>query len=149
MFDGLELDIALRSNLISADDKAHLERLTARMSGDTYSGIGIEIRYNFNPNDSSRLRKDVDVAAKLKAAGLFPVYLIFSSLSPRDDAIARLKRGGWFFLQGAEALDFLKELLGVDISSVLSDPVIAAETQKRTNEIMKSIFTSEAFKRLS
>jgi len=145
VFDGLELDIALRSNLLSKDDRSHIERIVEKMSAEKFSGIGIEIRYNFNPNDSSRLRKDVDVADKLKAAGLFPVYLIFSSLSPRDDAIARLKRGGWFFQQGGDALDFLKELLGVDISSVLSDPVIARKTQEKTDKIMKSIFSSEAF----
>nr|AFV09321.1 PciI [Planococcus citreus] len=145
VFDGLELDIALRNSLLSDDDKIHIKKITEKMSGETYSGIGIEIRYNFNPNDSSRLRKDVDVASKLSAAGLFPVYLIFSSLSPRNDAIARLKRGGWSFKQGQEALDFLTELLGVDIGSVLSDPIIAAETREKTSKIMKSIFESEAF----
>ena len=148
MFDGLELDIALRSNLLSDADKAHIQQITAKMSGEAYSGIGIEIRSNFNPNDSSRLRKDVDVASKLSAAGLFPVYLIFSSLSPRDDAIARLKRAGWSFKQGQEALEFLNELLGVDISSILSDPIIASKTKSKTSEIMKSIFKSDAFKSL-
>ena len=148
VFDGLELDTALRSNLLSDADKAHIQQITAKMSGGAYSGIGIEIRSNFNPNDSSRLRKDVDVASKLSAAGLFPVYLIFSSLSPRDDAIARLKRAGWSFKQGQEALEFLNELLGVDISSILSDPIIASKTKSKTSEIMKSIFKSDAFKSL-
>jgi hypothetical protein len=148
VFDGLELDISLRGRLLNSADRAHIEGLIAKMSPVGCSGIGIEIRYNFNPNDSSRLRKDVEVASKLKAAGLFPVYLIFSSISPRNDAIARLTRGGWYFLQGESALSFLNELLGVDINSVLSDPVIAERTRARTNELMQSIFNSDAFRSL-
>lgn len=148
VFDGLELDIALRCNLLSNDDHAHVQGIISKMSGAPFGGIGIEIRYNFNPNDSSRLRKDVEVASKLKAAGLFPVYLIFSSISPRDDAIARLTRGGWNFLQGDDALSFMKTLLGVDISAILSDPIISRETRKKTQDIMRSIFTSDGFKAL-
>lgn len=148
MFDGLELDISLRSELLKADDQEHIAKMISNISNDVCSGIGIEIRYNFNPNDSSRLRKDVDVADKLKAAGLLPVYLIFSSISPRDDAIARLTRGGWHFFQGQDALSFLNNLLGVDINSVLADPVIAYRTRAKTNELMQSIFNSDAFRSL-
>jgi hypothetical protein len=148
VFDGLELDIAIRSTLLSSEDKAHLDLVLSKMSSDNYDGMGIEIRYNFNPNDSARLRKDVEVAGKLQAAGLFPVYLIFSSISPRDDAIARLTRGGWYFLQGPNALAFMTELLGVDINSVLADPVVAKETRAKTRELMCSIFQSDAFKML-
>lgn len=148
MFDGLELDISLRGELLKADDQEHISKMISNISKEKCSGIGIEIRYNFNPNDSSRLRKDVDVAAKLKAAGLLPVYLIFSSISPRDDAISRLTRGGWRFFQGQEALTFLNDLLGIDINSVLADPVIADRTRAKTNELMQSIFNSDAFRSL-
>lgn len=147
-FDGLELDISLRGDFLKADDKKHITNIVSNISNEKCSGIGIEIRYNFNPNDSARLRKDVDVADKLKAAGLLPVYLIFSSISPRDDAIARLKRGGWHFFQGQDALTFLYDLLGVDINSVLADPVIADRTRAKTNQLMQSIFDSDAFRSL-
>lgn len=147
-FDGLELDIALRSNLLSQEDKIHINNIIARMSNEVFCGIGIEIRYNFNPNDNARLRKDIDVANKLKNDGLFPVYLIFSSTSPREDAISRLKRGGWFFKEGQEAMDFLTLLLGININSVLSDPIISKKVREKTNSIMKSVFSSEAFKSL-
>lgn len=148
MFDGLELDISLRTDLLRPEDQAHVVTLASRIDKRQCDGIGIEIRYNFNPNDSSRLRKDVDVAGKLQDAGLLPVYLIFSSISPRNDAIARLSRGGWNFFQGDEALSFLNELLGVDINSVLADPVIAEKTRDKTKELMRSIFSSDAFRSL-
>lgn len=147
-FDGLELDIALRANLLKANDREHIAQLISTISNENCSGIGIEIRYNFNPNDSSRLRKDAEVAAKLKAAGLLPVYLIFSSISPRADAIARLTRGGWHFLQGDIALNFMNDLLGVDINSVLADPVIADRIRAKALELMRSIFDSDAFQSL-
>ena len=145
IFDGLELDISVRSELVSEEDQKHITKIISKISRESYKGIGIEIRYNFNPNDSSRLRKDVAVADKLENAGLLPVYLIFSSISPRDDAIARLTRGGWNFIQGQEALNFLNDLLGVDINSVLADPIIADRTRAKTNELMQSIFNSDAF----
>jgi len=148
MFDGLELDISLRGELLKAGDRKHISKMISSISREQCSGLGIEIRYNFNPNDSSRLRKDVDVAGRLKTAGLLPVYLIFSSISPRDDAIARLTRGGWHFFQGQAALSFLNDLLGVDINSVLADPVIAERTREKTNELMQSIFNSDAFRSL-
>jgi hypothetical protein len=148
VFDGLELDIALRSELLNEDDQEHIAKIISQISRERFSGLGIEIRYNFNPNDSSRLRKDVAVADKLKNAGLLPVYLIFSSISPRDDAIARLTRGGWNFIQGQQALTFLNELLGIDINSVLADPIIADRTRAKTNELMQSIFNSDAFRSL-
>jgi hypothetical protein len=67
VFDGLELDISLRSKLLKADDQRHISTIISQVSKDRCSGIGIEIRYNFNPNDSARLRKDVEVAGKLKS----------------------------------------------------------------------------------
>ncbi|MBM6580994.1 hypothetical protein ILT44_12440 [Microvirga sp. BT689] len=146
LFDGLEIDIVLRSTLLSKPDQKHIQQLVSQYSNEEYKGLGIEIRYNFNPNDSSRLRKDESVANKLRAQGLYPVYLIFSSISPRDEAIARLTRGGWFFIQGQEALDFMHDLLGVDIMSVLENPTISDEIKKQTQDIMRSIFASPAFK---
>jgi hypothetical protein len=42
----------------------------------------------------------------------------------------------------------MTELLGVDINSVLADPVVAKETRAKTRELMCSIFQSDAFKML-
>ena len=149
VFDGLELDIALRHKLLNDSDQAHITRLIATYTKTKYAGMGIEIRYNFNPNDSSRLRKDESVVSKLKAQGLFPIYLIFSFISPREEAIARLTRAGWLFLQGDDALEFAETLFGINIMSVLDNPKISAEVKSKTNAIMRSIFTSEAFKQIA
>jgi hypothetical protein len=149
-FGGLELDIGLRvANLATEEDRAHLQSHIKRFSNESHSGIGIEIRYNFNPNDSARLRKDVDMAAKLKEAGLLPVYLIFSAISPRDEAIARLQRGGWHFRQGNEALTFAHELLGVDLMSVMKNEHIATKIKERMRRMVRSIYASDAFKKLA
>lgn len=144
VFDGLELDIALRTNYLGEADQKFIKALIAQVDPGEYDGIGIEIRYNFNPNDSSRLRKDVDVVNKLKANGLLPVYLIFSAISPREEAIARLTRAGWIFRQGDQALAFMQSLLGVDVMSILNNPALSSPIRQEMKALMKSIFTSEA-----
>lgn len=145
-FDGLELDICLRFAEITGADSKFVKDTCKKHTGSspTKDGIGIEIRYNFNPNDSSRLRKDVDVASKLIACNLMPIYLVFSSISPRDEAIARLKRAGWIFLVGQQGLDFATELLGMDLSSVLDRPAVSKEIKAEVDGMMKDIKNSYA-----
>lgn len=147
-FDGLELDIGLRFDQISSPDAEFVRNVCTKHLGTrpVGSGVGIEIRYNFNPNDSSRLRKDVDMAEKLVDSNLMPIYLVFSSISPRDEAIARLKRGGWNFLIGQQGLNFATELLGMDLSSVLDRPAVSEEIKKEVDGMMKDIKDSYAFK---
>jgi len=149
-FDGLELDIGLRYSDVSEEDQKHLKATVARMGGDpaTFKGVGIEIRYNFNPNDSSRLRKDCDMADKLRAAGLFPIYLIYSSISPRDEAIARLKRAGWTFFQGKEASDFTTGLFAIDFMATMENEKGWGEVKAEVREIMAGIFESKAFEQV-
>lgn len=144
----LELDICVPFLRLSAADIAYVRGIThSHMSLQAdKSGLGIEIRYNFNPNDSSRLRKDVDMAEFLRAQSLTPIYLIFAENSPRDEAIARLKRAGWTFLIGRPALDFLSELVGADINSLLDKPRIAAEIKKEIDEMTGQMFNSHAFR---
>ncbi|MGF1480945.1 MAG: hypothetical protein ACFB4I_15905 [Cyanophyceae cyanobacterium] len=93
-FNGLELDIGLRFASVSDKDENYIRETLQNFgfSDSKTDGVGIEIRYNFNPNDSARLRKDVSVVGHLKAANSFPMYLIYSAISPRDDAIGRLTR---------------------------------------------------------
>lgn len=110
------------------------------------NGIGIEIRYNFNPNDSSRLRKDEKMASLLRDAGLFPIYLIFSEISPRDEAIARLKRAGWSFVVGKAAEEFMYNLVGMDFSKILDRPKIQNEIRKEIDTLMSEMRNSKAFK---
>ncbi len=110
------------------------------------SGYGIEIRYNFNPNDSSRLRKDVSMANYLAEANLTPTYLVFSSISPRNEAIDRLKRAGWHFLIGDDASSFMYDLCGLDVLSVLENPDISKEIQAEINKMYEGIFLSYGFK---
>jgi len=66
--NSLELDIGLKFNLLSHEDRNHVkETIKQYLQHAEFSrGIGIEIRYNFNPNDSARLRKDVDMANYLR-----------------------------------------------------------------------------------
>ena len=146
-FDGLELDIGLRFSQVSTQDQQHIRDICAKYFHEalTQDGIGIEIRYNFNPNDSSRLRKDEAMAEKLAQNQLSPIYLIFSSISPRDEAIARLRRAGWTFIIGQPGLDFATELLGMNLSSILDRPAVSNEIKSEINEMMNDIRNSFAF----
>lgn len=146
-FGVMELDIGLRFSELSKEDSEYVQdtcetHTTVRPAEE---GIGIEIRYNFNPNDSSRPRKDVDMADELIAAKLLPIYLVFSSISPRDEAIARLKRAGWIFLVGQSALDFATDLLGMDLTSILDRPAVSKEIKEEIEGMMTDIKLSYAF----
>ncbi len=150
MGGNLELDVCIPFALVSQEDRAHAIATAKKhleLKAPVAKGLGIEIRYNFNPNDSARLRKDVDMAGYLKEAGLTPIYLIFAENSPRDEAIARLKRAGWNFLVGREGLNFMSELVGVDINSFLTRPAVAQEIEREMGEMTMSIFDA-AFKTL-
>ena len=146
-FDNLELDIGIPIEELSHKDAEHVKSV-ARSYFSNYNdlGLGIEIRYNFNPNDSARLRKDDRMANILITNRYFPIYLIFSSISPRHEAIARLRRASWNFLIGGQANSFLSELLGVDITRILDVPSIRDEIRREVDSIMKSLFTSYAFR---
>lgn len=126
IIEGLELDIGLPFPSVTETDIAHVKTVCAKYfgDGDIEKGIGIEIRYNFNPNDSSRLRKDVKMGELLAAAGMKPIYLIFSNISPRNDAISRLKGTGWNFLVGEKATEFINDLIDMDIQFMLDKPAI-------------------------
>jgi len=146
---GLELDLALRFAELADPDDANFIRTEAAAVGVNVpvdaQGLGIEVRYNFNPNDSARIRKDVDMASHVQAAGLEPVYLVFSSMSPRlEDAVPRLERAGWKFLHGADAGAFAARVLGLDFGEVLREakPLIV----KRIGEVMEAILGSYAFR---
>lgn len=148
VLDGLELDIGLRFSLISKEYQKSIKEITEqyiKTSVEKRKGVGIEIRYNFNPNDSSRLRKDVKMAELLKKEDFAPIYLVFSSISPREDAIARLTRAGWYFLVGEKAIAFLKDILGEDFLSLLENPDIKNEIVKEIDAIMNGLVKSHAF----
>lgn len=144
---GLELDIALLFSQLNAADIEHLISTYNKFFGTGLEtiGVGIEIRYNFNPNDSSRLRKDVEMGKLILKAGLKPIYLVFSSISPRQDAISRLTNNGWNFLIGDEAIAFITELLQIEIQNILDKPAIKAEIKQIVDEIMKNLVNSHAF----
>lgn len=143
----LELDIGLKFSDLKNEDSDYvrgvIRKYLPECEADT--GLGIEIRYNFNPNDSARLRKDEAMVDYLQKDGLLPVYLIFSAISPRDDAIARLEKAGWNFLIGDTAISFGKNLLGPDLAKILDQPNIKSEVKNEINDIMKIIFSSYAF----
>ena len=151
-FNGLELDISLRFDQLKKEDAdavralIQLQPINAPMQN--YSGLGIEIRYNFNPNDSARLRKDVQICKHLKKSGLLPVYLIYSSISPRDDAISRLERAGWFFITGNDAELFTNALFDVDFLGLLERPDVKKRIRRKIRTLLRKIYSSEAFKKL-
>lgn len=147
-FGRLELDIGIKRELLNKNDDEHLlQVVSARINDfdDSFAGLGIEIRYNFNPNDSSRLRKDVTMAEKLQERNLFPVYLIFSEISPRQEAIERLTRAGWSFLIGSEAEVFMLELIGMNFAEILDQPKIKAEIDMEIRSMMDTLLSSPAF----
>ncbi|MCG3776176.1 MAG: hypothetical protein JW395_3025 [Nitrospira sp.] len=145
--NALELDIGLSSVDLSPEDFEHVKATVASFAGwdSDKQGVGIEIRYNFNPNDSSRLRKDVDMARYVQEAGLLPIYIIFSTISPRNEAIARLERAGWTFMIGTDAEKFLNNLFGLEVDRVLQDPEVKAEIAASMKLTMESIVNSYAF----
>jgi hypothetical protein len=145
--ENLELDVALGFAYLSDDDKQHVQRVVSTHLNNSTpdSGLGIEIRYNFNPNDSSRLRKDEVMADHVRKAGLLPIYLVFSSISPRAEAIARLRRAGCEFLIGESAINFAKDLLDMDLASILQRADIKAELKKEVSEISALIIKSYSF----
>ena len=150
IFAGLELDLGLRYEFLSSRDAKHIARTIAHCGGNgREAGVGIEIRYNFNPNDSARLRKDEQMVEYLKDAGMFPLYLVYSSISPREDAIARLTRAGWHFLQGDEASKFTKELFGLDFLAALESETVLKQTRKQAKLLMRDIFDSYAFNQIA
>lgn len=143
---GLELDIGIKLADLANQDSIFVKETVRKYTGTSMSkGIGIEIRYNFNPNDSSRLRKDCKMAENILNIGYVPVYLVFSSISPREEAIARLKRAGWHFLIGDEAVKFSETLLGLNLAEILDKETIKKEIQNEVSEIMKSMINSYAF----
>lgn len=149
-FDNLEIDISLRYSLLSSNDQTHVMNLAKKHGATgTEQGIGIEIRYNFNPNDSARLRKDEDMARLLLEENLFPIFLIFSSSSPREDAIARLTRAGWFFLRGEETSVFSRSLFGIDFVEILERDEIQAQIGQRVHNLMIAVLGSYAFSRFA
>lgn len=140
----LELDVCVPLESLSKTDAEHVVTVSREYLGSKTlkRGLGIEIRYNFNPNDSARLRKDVEMAELLKENQLLPIYLIFSAISPRDEAIARLKRAGWTFLVGDEAATFMRKLIGMDFQSTLRQ--VRGELDAKVAKIMHQIYTSHA-----
>lgn len=83
LLEKLELDVALNFSYLSVTDMDEVKRIvnTYLPNSTLNAGVGIEIRYNFNPNDSSRLRKDVDMAQYVSNEGLLPIYLVWSTPS--------------------------------------------------------------------
>jgi hypothetical protein len=144
-----QLDICIPWAHVTPQEKVSAKETLQRykISENKSNGLGIEIRYNFNPNDSARLRKDVDMARLIKLEGYVPIYLIFTENSPRDEAIARLKRAGWNFVIGEKALGFISEIIGADINSVIDKPRISKEVHLEMKEIMKSLYSSYAVER--
>ncbi len=144
----LELDVCIPLTRLTADDREHV-RVTMQQhvpSARGDAGVAIEIRYNFNPNDSARLRKDDLMAALLQKQAFAPVYLIFSSISPRDEAIARLKRAGWIFLVGQDAAAFMNDLIGMNIQAILESAPIRREIVAEMARIMRVVYESPAMK---
>jgi hypothetical protein len=145
--DDLRLDMRIPYDKLSAEDQKHLLATVEKYIPGTKvtSGLGVEIRYNFNPNDSARLRKDELFAGLLANDGLTPIYLIFSGISPRHEAIKRLDGAGWKFLIGEQASKFTADLTTMDLASILDEPEVKAEVDREIAAVMTAIYDSSAF----
>lgn len=144
----LELDVCVPLGKLPPQDQQHVRATMAAHvpSAVDYTGVAIEIRYNFNPNDSARLRKDVQMAQLLQGQTLAPIYLIFSTISPRDEAIARLARAGWIFLIGEPAARFMNELIGMDIQTILASETVRQEVAVEMGRVMRVVYESYAMR---
>jgi hypothetical protein len=144
----LQLDVCVPLGRLSAQDQEHVRGTMAQHvpTAENYKGVAIEIRYNFNPNDSARLRKDVHMAELLQHQNLAAVYLIFSTISPREEAIARLKRAGWTFLVGPGATEFMGQLIGMDIGAILGTGPVRKEVTAEMSRIMRAFYESDAMR---
>lgn len=145
-YNGLEVDVCLTSKSIDSQSFSFINDVYFEYferNIDTF-GLGIEIRYNFNPNDSSRLRKDCVMASEMVRENLTPIYLVYSSISPRNEAIERLKRAGWHFLIGQDALDFSSKILGLDVSTIWKREKIKRVINSKVDEMMLKIKNSHA-----
>jgi hypothetical protein len=149
LIDGLRLDICLEFSRLSPSDQvsvfSELAKIFPYQDFSGFKGLGIEIRYNFNPNDSARLRKDVSMGKNLIREGLFPIYLIFSSISPRDEAIKRLTQAGWTFIVGNEASSFSANLFGLDLSHILDLPEVSGLIKFEIDAMTKELKNSYSF----
>ena len=146
---GLNLDVCIpTAELLTEDQEAVTACALTHLDVDIteMAGLGIEIRYNFNPNDSARLRKDVAMADGLVEQDLVPVYLVFSAISPREDAIRRLRNAGWRFLIADQASSFTKDLLGLDLAVLFNDPKVRKIVANGVDGMMASLFGSAAFR---
>jgi hypothetical protein len=142
----LELDTCIDYAVVDKSYHDHIKSVSEKYIRILpEKGLGIEIRYNFNPNDSSRLRKDVNMAELIIEKKLTPVYLVFSSISPRDEAIARLKRAGWHFLIGNDAYAFVSALYDIDFKNLFTSPNIRTTIDTNINALMENLFTSHPF----
>lgn len=148
MMGKLALDLAIRWEDLKGEDRDYVASvLRKHLPGrPAKAGLGIEVRYNFNPNDSARIRKDVEMARMVKAEGLLPIYLVFSGLSPRDDAISRLTRAGWHFLVGKSASDFADDLFGFDLAGILQKDKTKQSIHEEVSSIMSALTSSHAFR---
>lgn len=145
-FSRLELDVCIPIAALAEQDARHVETVSETHLPDVSdlgAGLAIEIRYNFNPNDSSRLRKDKALGKLLIDKGYTPVYLVFAENSPRlADAVSSLRRAGWSFIIGTPALNFMADLVGFDVSAILDEPDVSTEIQKEIESMMESIKSS-------
>ena len=80
----------------------------------------------------------------LRDQSLVPIYLIFSTISPRHEAIARLSRAGWIFLVGDAASGFMKDLIGMNFEEILETEEVRTEIQQRMRRIMRVLYESAA-----
>jgi hypothetical protein len=137
----IELDARIAFNQINDVEKTRIQSIISSYCEkfDEIDGLGIEVRYNFNPNDSARLRKDVAMCELLEDNNLFPIFLIFSTSSPRQDAIGRLTRTGWLFFIGDESYNFLKEITKFDFKRFLIRDDIKQIIVEESDRIFKSL----------
>ena len=134
----IEIDAKIGFNDINKNEIRRIKKVarsTFLKIPRQYEGLGIECRYNFNPNDSARLRKDLRMYELVANSNLIPIFLVFSTSSPRQDAINRLSKTGWKFLIGNDSYKFLKNIVEFDFKTFLKSKQIQSIMKDNSNKI--------------
>lgn len=85
--------------------------------GDSWDGIGFEIRHCYQSADSKRAQADIAMANHLRANDIMPVMLILCN-DANQDIISRY-RNYMFVYEGTDSFDLIERISGFDYAGFL------------------------------
>lgn len=109
-----------------------------------YNGkrIAIDTKYRFNSNDSNTVREISNSAIYLKEMGFIPIMLIRRNREESQQApLKRFEKNGWQIIDGANAINFIKELTEFDLkNTIINELDIWDYLSNYHNELIKLRF---------